>query len=71
MHYHCAWIDRPAAQPLHSRDVIYRDGHVVGYIRRAEYAHTLDTVIAWGYIKHHEGQTINKDYIMNGEEDTS
>ena len=52
--------------PLHRHELIYRNGHMLGYIRRAEYAHALDTVIAWGYITHPDGGIIDKDYIMTG-----
>ena len=47
-------------------EAIYRDDAIVGYIRTAEYAFALDTVIASGYISNPSGGKVNKDYIMSG-----
>ena len=52
---------------LHGLEAIYRNGEIVGYIRRAEFAFALDKVIAWGYIRNPSGEPIKKDFIESGE----
>lgn len=57
-------LHRPVA--LHGLEAIYRDGKIVGYIRRGEFAFALDKEIAWGYVSNPEGGPVNKDYVMSG-----
>ena len=57
-------IDRRV--PLHGLEAIYRDGVAVGFLRRADYGFSIDKSIAYGYIHHHEGQTVTTDYIKTG-----
>ncbi|XP_067931861.1 sarcosine dehydrogenase, mitochondrial-like isoform X2 [Watersipora subatra] len=60
----CFTLNEPAA--LHGLETIYRDGEIVGYIRRAEYAFALDKVIAWGYVRNPNGSAVQKDFIESG-----
>ena len=53
---------------MHGLEAIYRDGVAVGFLRRAEYAFTLDKSIAYGYVRHHEpGHPVTADYIRTGQ----
>ena len=52
--------------PLHGLEAITRDGHVAGFIRRADYAHSLDRSIAYGYVVHHNGEVVTTDYLKSG-----
>ena len=36
---------------LHGLEAIYRNGKIVGFIRRAEYAYALDAPLAYGYVE--------------------
>jgi len=53
--------------PLHGLEAIYRDGVPVGFLRRADFAFTLDKSIAYGYVRHHEGLPVTTDYIRTGQ----
>jgi len=52
--------------PLHGLEAIKRDGKVAGFIRRADYAHALDTSIAYGYVTRDDGDAVTMDYLRSG-----
>ena len=52
---------------LHGLEAIYRDGVTVGFIRRADFGFTIDKSIAYGYVRHHDGQPVTTDYVKTGQ----
>ncbi|XP_014608110.1 PREDICTED: sarcosine dehydrogenase, mitochondrial isoform X1 [Polistes canadensis] len=52
--------------PMWGLETIYRDGQLVGYVRRAEYGYTCGTSIGHAYIKHPSGQNITDEYLQTG-----
>ncbi|KAJ8681464.1 hypothetical protein QAD02_017251 [Eretmocerus hayati] len=52
--------------PMWGLETIFRNGEICGYLRRAEYAHTLGYNIGRAYIKHPEGDIITDDYVSSG-----
>lgn len=53
--------------PLHGLEAVYRDGVAVGFLRRADYAFSIDKSIGYGYIGHHDGQPVTAEYIKTGQ----
>ena len=53
-------------QPLWGLEAIVRDGQIVGYARRAEYAFALGRAIAYGYVQRPEGGPVNKEFLSSG-----
>lgn len=51
---------------LHGLEGIYRDGHAVGYLRRADFGHTVDKTVCYGYIKHHKDDVVTTKYLKSG-----
>lgn len=58
-------LDDPS-RPLWGLEAIRRDGEIVGYIRRAEYAFTLGRSIAFGYVQRPDGGPVTTDFLKNG-----
>eukprot|EP00095_Tigriopus_kingsejongensis_P011884 maker-scaffold410_size180147-snap-gene-0.32 protein:Tk11884 transcript:maker-scaffold410_size180147-snap-gene-0.32-mRNA-1 annotation:"sarcosine mitochondrial" len=52
---------------LNGLEIIYRDGIVVGTVRRGEFAHYLHVPVAYGYVHHPEGEKISNQWIQAGE----
>ncbi|XP_015606904.1 sarcosine dehydrogenase, mitochondrial [Cephus cinctus] len=52
--------------PLWGLETVYRDGQIVGYLRRGEYAYALEKSIGQAYIKHPEGENVTKHFLENG-----
>ncbi|GBP77935.1 Sarcosine dehydrogenase, mitochondrial [Eumeta japonica] len=52
--------------PLFGQEAIFRNGEVVGYLRRGEYAYYLDKPIGIGYVNN-EGDVVTKDYLKDGD----
>ncbi|XP_017887261.1 sarcosine dehydrogenase, mitochondrial [Ceratina calcarata] len=52
--------------PLWGLEVIYRDNHLVGYLRRGEKGYSCEKAIGHGYIKHPDGGDITKEFLENG-----
>lgn len=52
--------------PIWGFEAIWRNDQVVGYIRRAEYGHSLGSFVGHGYVKHPDGRPVTADYIQNG-----
>ncbi|XP_067825548.1 sarcosine dehydrogenase, mitochondrial-like [Heptranchias perlo] len=61
----CFTIDEKV--PMFGLEVIWRNGKLVGHIRRADFAFTLNKTIAYGYIRDTEGGVVTPDYVRNGE----
>jgi len=53
--------------PLHGLEAIYRDGVAVGFLRRGDYGFTINKSLAFGYIRHHDGQPVTSVYITTGQ----
>ena len=51
---------------LNGLEAIYRDGEVVGHVRRGEYAFALGKSMAVGYIKHPAGESVSLDFLKAG-----
>lgn len=51
---------------LHGLETIWRNGEVVGFLRRSDFAFSLGKSIGYGYISAPEGQTITTDYAKSG-----
>ncbi|KAK2582795.1 hypothetical protein KPH14_005056 [Odynerus spinipes] len=45
-------------------ETVYRDGQLVGYVRRAEYGYTYDNSIGHAYIRHPKGQNITNEQTV-------
>lgn len=54
------------SQPLWGLEAIVRDGQVVGYARRAEYAFALNRAIAYGYVRRPDGGVVTKEFLNSG-----
>ena len=53
--------------PLWGLEGIKRDGDFVGFVRRAEYGVSLETNIAYGYVKKPDGSVVDKDFLSSGQ----
>ncbi|BET00902.1 sarcosine dehydrogenase [Nesidiocoris tenuis] len=53
--------------PLYSMETIWRNGELVGYLRRGEYGFALECSIAQGYIKHPQGEIVTNEFIESGD----
>ncbi|CAB0037881.1 unnamed protein product [Trichogramma brassicae] len=52
--------------PMWGLETVYRDGEIVGYLRRAEYAHYFGYSIGHAYIKHPRGEMVTKEFLEAG-----
>ncbi|XP_058806146.1 sarcosine dehydrogenase, mitochondrial [Phymastichus coffea] len=52
--------------PMWGLETVYRNGEIVGYLRRAEYAHTLGYSIGHSYIKHPKDEIVTNEFLMSG-----
>ncbi|KAK9499026.1 hypothetical protein O3M35_003544 [Rhynocoris fuscipes] len=57
-------VNDPVA--LYGMETIWRNGEVVGFLRRGEYGYTLGCSIAQGYLSHPNGENITVDFIKSG-----
>ena len=48
-------------------EVIRRNGKVVGYLRRADFAFALNQSIGYGYVTTHDGRKMTNSYLKEGE----
>ncbi|XP_066294122.1 sarcosine dehydrogenase, mitochondrial-like [Branchiostoma lanceolatum] len=53
--------------PLLGLEAVWRDGIVVGYLRRADYAFSLGKSIGYGYVRNPEGGKVTADFLKAGE----
>lgn len=51
---------------LFGQEAIYRNGELVGYLRRGDYAFFLDKSIGIGYVTN-KGALVTKNYLQDGE----
>ncbi|KAI8429700.1 hypothetical protein MSG28_000268 [Choristoneura fumiferana] len=51
---------------LFGQEAIFRNGQLVGYLRRGDYGYFLDKPIGIGYVKN-RGSVVTKDYLENGD----
>ncbi|MFH1138541.1 MAG: FAD-dependent oxidoreductase [Pseudomonadota bacterium] len=49
---------------LYQSEMIYRDGRVAGYLRSADYGHTLGGAVGLGYVENEDG--VDREYILGG-----
>ncbi|KAG8194546.1 hypothetical protein JTE90_013293 [Oedothorax gibbosus] len=52
--------------PLWGLEVIYRDGIIVGFLRRAEYGFAIGKSIGYGYVSRPDGDVVSLDYLKSG-----
>ena len=52
--------------PLWGLEGILKDGKVVGYIRRTDYAFALGRSIAYGYVQDPSGESVKKKFLESG-----
>ena len=52
--------------PLNGLEAIYRDGVIIGYLRRGDYAFALDKSIGYGYVRHPEGKKVTLKWLKEG-----
>lgn len=55
------------AIPMYGMETIWRNGEIVGYLRRGEYGFSLGCSIAQGYIRCPSGENITTDFIESGQ----
>jgi sarcosine dehydrogenase len=53
--------------PLWGLEAIWRDDQVVGFLRRADYAFTLNKSIGYGYIRRPDGLPVTNDFLLSGD----
>ncbi|XP_058809541.1 sarcosine dehydrogenase, mitochondrial-like isoform X2 [Phymastichus coffea] len=53
--------------PMWGLETVYRNGEIVGYLTRAEYAHTFGYSIGHSYIKHPQDQILTNEFLQSGE----
>ncbi|XP_072096585.1 sarcosine dehydrogenase, mitochondrial isoform X1 [Mobula birostris] len=53
--------------PIFGLEAIWRNGKVVGLIRRADFAFALNKSIAYGYMRDPEGCAVTTDFMKHGE----
>lgn len=54
------------SRPLWGQEAIVRDGAVLGYVRRADYAFSLGRAIAYGYVRRPDGGRVTKEFLSSG-----
>uniref|UniRef100_A0A8C5U2W9 Sarcosine dehydrogenase, mitochondrial n=1 Tax=Malurus cyaneus samueli TaxID=2593467 RepID=A0A8C5U2W9_9PASS len=52
--------------PMFGLEAVWRDGKVVGHIRRADFGFAIDKTIAYGYIRDPEGGPVSLDFVKSG-----
>ncbi|KAJ8975141.1 hypothetical protein NQ317_015275, partial [Molorchus minor] len=51
---------------LQGFETIWRDDIIVGYLRRGEYAFSLDCSIGVGYVEHPKGKVVDTEFLKSG-----
>merc|ERR1711951_185460 len=62
----CFTLDDNRSVCMHGLESIYKDGQVVGYVRRADYAFHLDKPICYGYVHHPSGEKVTNKWLSEG-----
>ncbi|XP_065339541.1 sarcosine dehydrogenase, mitochondrial [Cloeon dipterum] len=52
--------------PVWGLEAVYRDGVVVGYLRRGEFGFTLNASVGFGYIRRPDGLPVTNDFVSSG-----
>ncbi|KAM9176625.1 sarcosine dehydrogenase, mitochondrial [Mergus octosetaceus] len=52
--------------PMFGLEAIWRDGQVVGHIRRADFGFAIDKTIAYGYVRDPAGGPVSLDFVKSG-----
>uniref|UniRef100_A0A8D2NAY0 Sarcosine dehydrogenase, mitochondrial n=1 Tax=Zonotrichia albicollis TaxID=44394 RepID=A0A8D2NAY0_ZONAL len=52
--------------PMFGLEAVWRDGQVVGHIRRADFGFAIDKTIAYGYIRDPAGGPVSLDFVKSG-----
>ncbi|KAM5328827.1 sarcosine dehydrogenase, mitochondrial isoform 2-T2 [Glossophaga mutica] len=53
--------------PMLGLEAIWRDGHVVGHVRRADFGFAIGKTIAYGYIRDPSGGPVSPDFVRRGD----
>ncbi|XP_005408513.1 PREDICTED: sarcosine dehydrogenase, mitochondrial isoform X1 [Chinchilla lanigera] len=53
--------------PMFGLEAIWRDGQVVGHVRRADFGFAVDKTIAYGYICDPSGGPVSLDFVKSGD----
>uniref|UniRef100_F6Z5F3 Sarcosine dehydrogenase n=1 Tax=Callithrix jacchus TaxID=9483 RepID=F6Z5F3_CALJA len=53
--------------PMFGLEAIWRNGQVVGHVRRADFGFTIDKTIAYGYIRNPSGGPVSLDFVKSGD----
>ncbi|KAF0876092.1 SARDH protein, partial [Crocuta crocuta] len=61
----CFTVDEKV--PMFGLEAIWRNGQVVGHIRRADFGFAIDKTIAYGYIRNPSGQSVSLDFVQSGD----
>ncbi|XP_025026898.1 sarcosine dehydrogenase, mitochondrial, partial [Python bivittatus] len=61
----CFTIDEKV--PLFGLEAIWRNGQVVGHIRRADFGHAINKTIAYGYVHHPDGGPVSLEFVKEGD----
>ncbi|KAF7237225.1 Sarcosine dehydrogenase, mitochondrial [Varanus komodoensis] len=61
----CFTIDEKL--PLFGLEAIWRNGRVVGHVRRADFGHAINRSVAYGYICDPEGMPVSLEFVKTGE----
>uniref|UniRef100_A0A8C6JPK1 Uncharacterized protein n=1 Tax=Melopsittacus undulatus TaxID=13146 RepID=A0A8C6JPK1_MELUD len=52
--------------PMFGLEAVWRNGEVVGFIRRADFGFAIDKTIAYGYIRDPAGGPVSLDFVRSG-----
>uniref|UniRef100_A0A452VFB5 Sarcosine dehydrogenase n=1 Tax=Ursus maritimus TaxID=29073 RepID=A0A452VFB5_URSMA len=61
----CFTVDEKV--PMFGLEAIWRNGQVVGHIRRADFGFTIDKTLAYGYIRDPSGGPVSLDFVKSGD----
>ncbi|XP_038601368.1 sarcosine dehydrogenase, mitochondrial isoform X2 [Tachyglossus aculeatus] len=61
----CFTVDEKV--PMFGLEAIWRNGQVVGHIRRADFGFTINKTIAYGYIRNPEGGPVSLEFVKSGD----
>lgn len=61
----CFTVDEKV--PMFGLEAIWRDGQVVGHVRRADFGFTIHKTIAYGYIRDPSGGPVSPDFVKRGD----
>ncbi|XP_072604322.1 sarcosine dehydrogenase, mitochondrial isoform X2 [Vulpes vulpes] len=61
----CFTVDEKV--PMFGLEAIWRNGQVVGHIRRADFGFFIDKTLAYGYIRDPSGGPVSLDFVKSGD----